>query len=148
MTAESVGLRIRQLRQARGLSAEELAQRIGVNIAWYHDVEAYPSEVSSTLSLAQLARLAKELELVSAALLLGESFDAEAPSLGRTALVAELQRAVDERRQPIDVVSAEIGWDVSALLGDPEQLAAFNVDGLRDLCDYLGVDWVAALRAF
>lgn len=72
MNADSTPERIRKARERCGLTPEEVADRVGLPVAWYYDLEAFSDGVLSTVSLAHLRVLGHVLGLEPAAIL-GES---------------------------------------------------------------------------
>ena len=58
MKDKTASERIRKAREEIGLTAEQVAQRLSLSVAWYHDLESYSDEVFSNISLAHLQLLA------------------------------------------------------------------------------------------
>lgn len=65
--AKSIGLRIRQLREAQGLSQEELAAQCGVHRTYVGMIE----RAEKNISVASLAKFAKALRTTMSSLLEG-----------------------------------------------------------------------------
>jgi transcriptional regulator with XRE-family HTH domain len=147
MSVAAVSERLRVARERAGRTPEELAARIGITTAWYYDLEGQPEEVSTTLSLAQLYDLASALELDLRHLLLGEEAPplATRPSAGD--FVERLRSKVAASGKSPEELGAEIGWDIGRLLRTPESLWELNLDGLRDVCAFAGVDWTTLLAS-
>ena len=55
------GKRIKALREKAGLKFEAVAELVGINNSWYWDLEAYDDEVTDTLTLKQVMKLADTL---------------------------------------------------------------------------------------
>jgi transcriptional regulator with XRE-family HTH domain len=145
MSVASVSERLRMARERAGLTPEELAERIGITTAWYHDLEGHPGDVSTTLSLAQLRDLASALELDLRHLLLGEEAPLLAIGLSAGDVVERLRQEVAASGKSPEELGAQIGWDVDPLLRAPESIWELNLDGLRDVCAFVGVNWTALL---
>ena len=135
---------MREARERRGLTAEEVASQVGLSAPWYHDLEAYPDEVFSTVSLAQLQALGRTLGLEPATILAGDG----APPIDRREfgdVARGLQRRMDVEGLDADTLGERLGWKIRDVLTDPQILWNFNVTGLRDLCEAAGLDWLAVL---
>lgn len=137
--------RMREARAASDLSAQLLAERIGLATAEYEDLEAYADEASSSVSLDVLARLASALAVPIDQLLVGESVAVEAFPL------ADLQSRVRERLDAAggrEAYERAIGWSLDSFLQNPAAAwADWNLDCLRDVCDDVGVEWIAVVKS-
>ena len=60
-------------------------------------------------------------------------------------LVQELRRRVNASGKSPAEFGELIGWDVAPLLQDPGALWSWNLDGLRDVCAFCGLEWAALL---
>jgi transcriptional regulator with XRE-family HTH domain len=136
--------RIARARERAGLTHGEVAERIDVNSAWYWDIESFDDEAFTVLSLKQLATLAGVLGVDARALLLGDDV-----SRARGLAFGDISRRLAERLQrdrlTVDQFGDAVGWDLAAVLTDPESLWEFNVDGFFAIAEALEFDWVAAL---
>jgi hypothetical protein len=56
-----------------------------------------------------------------------------------------LERRVKSEGLDADALGERLGWDIRGVLADPEALWKFNGVGLRDLCQGVGIDWLAVL---
>jgi hypothetical protein len=52
-----------------------------------------------------------------------------------------------DHQQTTDEFSEQVGWEIAALVDNPDALWDFNVHGLFDVCAGLECDWVAVLRS-
>jgi transcriptional regulator with XRE-family HTH domain len=144
MTNESPCDRIRAARERLGMMPKEVASAMGLSSAWYDHLELVPGEVFSNVSLAHLKALGQTLGLEPATILAGDG----APYPQRRPfedVVDGLRRQMESAHIDADTLGERLGWDIRALLADPEQLWNFNVDGLRDVCEGVGIDWLAVL---
>jgi transcriptional regulator with XRE-family HTH domain len=144
MADESTCGRIRGAREGLRLTPEEVASKIGLSAPWYYDLEAYPDEVFSTVSLAHLQVLGQTLGLEPAKILIGETTSPTDRREFRD-VVDGLQRRIEAEGLDADTLGERLGWDIRAVLADSEELWNFNVAGLKDVCDGVGVDWLAVL---
>jgi transcriptional regulator with XRE-family HTH domain len=129
-----------------GLTDVEVAQRIGMSVSSYRDVEARDEETFTVVSLGSLARLGQELKLSPSTLLFGGREPQEGE---RNVTLDEVSRRLRDRLAASDLsvhdFGERIGWDVDKVLSDPEALWDFNLVGLRDVCRAVGIDWLAVL---
>jgi hypothetical protein len=148
MHRESAHLRLREARTALGLTAAEFARKISYpnGISAYLDLEASPGDLFMTVSLAELSALGSELGIDPLVLLCDDREAIREPSALTFEQVAE---AVASFRVAeglsAEAVSEHLGWDVAGVLADPQALWDFNVDGLRDICGPVGLDWRRAV---
>ena len=54
MADESACDRMRKARRRLGLEPEDVASKLGLSTPWYYDLETYPDEIVSTVSLAHV----------------------------------------------------------------------------------------------
>jgi transcriptional regulator with XRE-family HTH domain len=144
MADESTCDRMREARERLGLTPEQVASKMGLAVRWYHDLEAYPDEVFSTVSLTHLQILGQTLGLEPAMILVGDA----PPPMDRRGfrdVVDALERRMESERLDAETLGERLGWEIRRVLADPEELWNFNVTGLRDVCQGVGVDWLAVL---
>ena len=145
MKDKTASERIRKAREEIGLTAEQVAQRLSLSVAWYHDLESYSDEVFSNISLAHLQLLAGIIRIEPRHILLGEQTPAPRVS-GQFQDVSDgLKRKMIARGIDSETLSEQVGWNVREVLIDSQELWNFTVDGLRDLCEFAEVDWLSAL---
>jgi transcriptional regulator with XRE-family HTH domain len=136
---------VAEYRKKVGLSQEEVAKRLGIGLPWYLDLEAYEDELSDNLSLAHLQVLSEILKVEPCTLLLGEKCFKAKESVGFADLVQRLKIKMSNDRLTEPQMSEKVGWELKDVLIDPQELWNFNVDGLKDLCGAVGVDWLSVL---
>lgn len=141
----SVGNRIRQGRLQSGLSESEITRRLGITIHSYCDLESYDSEAFTVVSLKHLAELGRILCVQPSVLLLGREGEGVKQTVTFDDVSARLAKKVVESGLTADQFGDLIGWDIEALLRDPQSLWDFCVDALYHICKALGLDWVVAL---
>jgi len=142
MNGDSASVRIRKAREGRGLTPEQVAERVGLSTAWYHDLEGYADEAFSTVSLAHLQVLGDILGLEPAAIL-GEKTPSKR---GEFRDVTDgLRKRMESEGIDADTLGKRVGWDIREVIVDSQELWNFNVNGFRDVCAAAGVDWLAAL---
>lgn len=137
--------RIRKAREKLGLSAEQVAEGLSLPVAWYRDLESYPDEVISNISLAHLQLLGGILGIDPRHILLGEKVSAPKERGNFQDVSTGLNRIMIEKGLDPDRLGEQVGWDVREVLIDSQELWNFTVDGLRDLCRAAEIDWLAVL---
>jgi hypothetical protein len=135
---------MRGARERLGLTPEEVASKMGLSASWYYDLEAYPDEVFATVSLAHLQVLGQTLGLEPAKILVGGT-TSPTDRRGFRDVVDGLQRRMEAEGLDAEALGERLGWDIRGVLADPQELWNFNVTGLRDVCQGVGVDWLAVL---
>jgi len=138
--------RVEQARKAAGLTEAEAAALIGVSQAAYCDLESYDDEMETCLSLREVRAVGSILGADPVWLLTGRPSPPVHP-LPLFDVVASIRAYLAERRLPVSEFEDLTGWGVSEALEKPAAAWDWNVDGLRDLCDVLGLDYRAVLLA-
>ena len=131
---------IRRLRNQLGLSPEEMAERIWMNVPSYYDLESDPEEWVEAPELSQLLELSRILHTPLLDLL-GE-LSAEVPDPCSFPELAELiRRGFTEGRLQED----RIGWDLSEFWEEPMIAMEYPVLFLRIVGEDVGFDWRAPI---
>lgn len=135
--------RLEAARLRAGLSEAQIAKHVGLPEAWYCDLEGFPDELFLNVSLAHLQLIADAVR-VSPRELLTDTEDA-----GAHVSFEELTRKLTAYRASsglsVAALSQQVGWELKDVLIDPSEFWNFNVDGLRDVCATIGIDWMTAL---
>jgi len=58
-------------------------------------------------------------------------------------VVDGLRRRMESEGLDAKSLGERLGWEIGGVLADPEELWSFNVTGLREVCQGVGVDWLA-----
>jgi transcriptional regulator with XRE-family HTH domain len=134
-TAES----IRERRRSLGLRETEVAERLGISIAAYGDLESYDDEFATALTLGDARKLAAILGAPVVDLL-----DLKPSGLPCTSIrgaADQLRKQAARAHRDLDDVEEEIGWSLARFLIDPEPEAAEEpIEFLRDVANFLQVD--------
>ena len=136
--------RLQAARLKRGLSREDVAARLGLSKDFYWDLEAYPEELLGNVSLAHLQILSGIVRVSPLELITGSN-DLGAEPVGFGRVVELLQRYRSSTGMSIDELSNDVGWELREALIDENELWNFCVDGLKDVCDRIDLDWRRAL---
>lgn len=138
----AIAARVRAFRIRAGKSQAEMAQRLGLNIAWYADLETRDDELASTLTMFKAMELASIFGVT-----LHELLD-EPPVADERIPIMELpdRILVHAKREGLSVEQLEkqVGWELHEFLGSPVQLAAeFPILFFQALAAALGINWLA-----
>jgi len=143
--APPIAARIQSARVRVGLDERTMAERIGISLPAYFDLEMHNDEVFTCLSLDQVRRLARTLG-VSIVSLVADDPDAMRSALSMSHLVERLRQRLSQEGITADAFSDRVGWDITAALSDPESAwHDWNIDCLRDVSTELGVEWLGIL---
>ena len=140
-----VAKRIREARLRLGISEQEVAHRWGVQPSMYWDLEQRDDELFTCVDFRKLPGLATALELPLMVLLFGEEPKVRPPEVSYAEVAAGIQRRLTDEGLTLDALSDAVGWELGGVLEDPESLAAFNISGVYDVCQSVGVDWIGLL---
>jgi transcriptional regulator with XRE-family HTH domain len=129
----------RAARERAGLSVAEVAVRAGVAEPCIWDVESYEDELTSVYSPAQLRRFAAVLGVRPVDLL---GVEPVADPVSHVDLAAMIRGHCQVRGITIDEFGDAAGWEVKEAVDAPERLLhEVSIDGIRDICRELGIDW-------
>lgn len=142
----SAAQRIRQAREAAGLTQDEVAGRWREQPSMYWDLELYDEEVFTVISVREVQRLAPALQTSVNQLLFGEEPPSPLPSIRYRDVIARLQERLRDERVTVEQLGDEIGWDLEPLLSDPSNLGDLPIVGLWSVCRAAHVDWVAVVN--
>jgi transcriptional regulator with XRE-family HTH domain len=135
--AHGTANRLRWHRVRAGRSAAGVAEALGIDAAWYADLERDDAELAATLNVFQALQLASILNVRLDEL-------TGAPGRGRRVALVELPGVIRSHAgmQSVAELSAKLGWDVGGLLEAPvETAAAVPLALLQTLAAYVGADW-------
>lgn len=129
----------KQARECAGLSAAEVAERAGVSPECVHDLESYDDELIAIYSAAELQRFAAIFN-VTPRDLLGIRGSLEPISCAELA-AAIRQHCLNHGMAP-ETFGDAAGWEISKAVEIPQLfLTDYPIDGIKDLCDELAIDW-------
>jgi len=136
--------RIRNFRVRAGKSRAEIAQLLGLNEAWYEDLEQNDEELTATLTLFQAMQLAS---------ILGVRLDElleEAPADGERIALVDLPELINAHaaREGISMEQFEeqVGWEVRDFLDSPVKTAAeLPIAFLQAVAARLGINWLSVV---
>ncbi len=134
--------RIRAAREASRLEHQQLATEIGISKESYYDLESYDDELAMCVSIKEVRLLANALGVS-----VWELVAPNPKSLKPTrCTLQELRRAAQHIVTTVNISPAEFarlsGWDIATLNTD-DPATAWNLDCMRDLARFSGVNWLS-----
>jgi transcriptional regulator with XRE-family HTH domain len=136
--------KIRTCRVRAGKSAQQVASDLGLNDAWYSDLETYDDELASTLTLFQAHQLASLLGVGLPDLLVEDVQSAE--KIGLLDVPSKIKAHISAEDLSIEDLEELVGWELKQFLESPVASAAeMPVSFLRDLSNHLGVSLLSLL---
>jgi transcriptional regulator with XRE-family HTH domain len=134
--------RIRGLRIRAGKPKSEIAQSLGLNAAWYDDLEQRDDELVTSLTLFQAMELASLLGVK-----LHDIFEVHSSPDEHIALVdlpARITQHVAREGITVEQLEEKVGWELRRFLESPVQTAAeCPIAFLQALAHGLGLDWLS-----
>jgi transcriptional regulator with XRE-family HTH domain len=127
---------IRRLRERAGLSQQEMAKRVGMNVPSYYDLEAVPEEWEEVAELSQLLELSRILKKPLLELV-GESAAEVHEPLSFPELATLIRRQITEGAVQED----QIGWDLSEFWEEPMIAMEYSISFLKIVGEDVGFDW-------
>lgn len=135
---------IRNFRVRVGKSAREVSAELGLNEAWYSDLESYDDELASTLTLFQATQLATLLGVRLRDLV--EENPSSAVTVGLLDLPAFVEAYLEREHLSVEEFEGLVGWELKEFLQSPVAAAAeMPIAFLRDLSGHLGVSLLSLL---
>jgi len=129
---------IRERRLALGLEPEKVARQVGLEPSSYYDLEGFETELSTSVSLGDIARLEDILNFD-----VREAFSGWSgrPELTLEGLSDAIKKHLREVNLTVNEFEDAIGWEVDSILANPHSALDWNLDCLRDICRTLGIRW-------
>lgn len=144
---------IRKRRDAIGLDHATVAAAMGINKSSYYDLEDFETEIWTCVEIIKVCRLCRFLKLTPDEVFEGsESSSGVAPHQGKYPVggLASLRLLIaDELARTGESVSKfedRVGWELQGFLAGTESGLNWNMDGLADICQGCGADWLAVLQ--
>lgn len=133
--------KIQQRREQLGLSDVEVAEKTGIGISAYGDLEAYGDEATTAVSLADLKRLCDvlDLELIEFLNIPRQQFGKRIYPKPRNVLIREMRQ---KKGLSEDELGDRVGFYVSAIISmesDPDFLELWCVEDILVLARILDI---------
>jgi DNA-binding XRE family transcriptional regulator len=141
-----VAARFREARERSNLTQAEVADRLGIQVSEYWDIEFHDDETFLCFSLAELRLLATILKTPLEVLLFGSDFKGSTSGTSPSMIAERLRAVAVSEGLTIDELGDRVGWDLTPIMADPEAVDQLNLSGLSDVCAAIGLDWVSALQ--
>jgi transcriptional regulator with XRE-family HTH domain len=137
---------IRSYRVRAGKSRSEVALQLGLNDAWYHDLEQNDDELAFTLTLFQAIELASILG-VGLHDLMGQDAPLDQP-IPLMDLPARIEAHVARNGISIEQFEEQVGWALRDVLQSPVKAAAESpIVFFQALAKHLGINWLSLIPA-
>ncbi|MEK6593930.1 MAG: helix-turn-helix domain-containing protein [Pseudomonadota bacterium] len=135
---------IRSNRIRAGKSQAEVAERLGLNAAWYADLEQRDEELASTLTIFQAMELAAILGMRLGDLLSDGTVPDQHISI--VELAERINAHVARAGISIDQFEDQVGWELRAFLDSPFKVACeFPIMFLQATAGHLGINWLSLI---
>jgi transcriptional regulator with XRE-family HTH domain len=135
---------IRNHRVRAGKSPAEVARQLGLNDAWYNDLERHDDELVSTLTVFQAIELASALNVRLRDLLGGQALPGE--DIPLMDLPARIKAHVARKGMSIEQFEEEVGWELQEFLQSPVKVAAESpIVFLQAVAKPLDVNWLSVV---
>ncbi len=136
--------RLKVARLHSGKTPAEIAALSEINLPSYYDLENYPVELASNISLGQLRKLTRALGISAPALFANEPID---KTISLSDLSARIKEHLKAHSMTVEKFIEEVGYDIAPALETPDSILDWNIDCLHALSDRIGVNWLAAIPA-
>lgn len=136
--------RIRAARERAGLELGDMAGQLDMSFESYRDLEDFDDDVFG-LHLKTVHRLASVLGLSVRYILDGDASGGPVRSISFADFSSAVAESVRASGGDADAWGERVGWDVEPLLRDPEEIWNCCPEGLREVADAVGIDWLAVL---
>ncbi len=134
--------RIRSYRIRSGKTRGELADQLGLNPAWYDDLEREDDMLASTLTLFQAIALASLLGVRLRNLCSAKATADDHVAL--TDLPQRIRAHVESEGIAMSQFAEQLGWELDEFLRSPLAAAAeLPLAFLQDVANRLGIDWLS-----
>jgi transcriptional regulator with XRE-family HTH domain len=144
MNAETPADRLKRARQAVGLDEHAVAQLVGISSPAYYDLEGHQHELAQSLSLETLCHLGEVAKVDPLVLLIGDRGSSVERSIQFEDVVQQLTEQMAALGLDAERFGARVGWDVTKILADPQELWELNSDGFVDIAEGAGLKWTSA----
>ena len=138
-----VAARIRALRIRAGKSQVQLARELGIDIAWYADLERRDEELADTLTIFKAMELAS---LVGVTLFELVNQPAVAARIAITTLPDKVVTAMKRDGVSVRQLEKDLGFDLHGFLASPIRAATeLPIAFFQQLSARLGINWLALI---
>lgn len=144
MEVKAPNVRFREARERLGLSHAEFARRGDISVESVWDIETIPDE----LMIYSATEIQKFCGIIHIRPLELFADDFSEPPISASELAELIKKECESRNLSLEKFEDITGSEFSICLSRPESfLESFSLDGLRDLCRGVRVDWRRTLLA-
>lgn len=137
--------RLQQIRSTLNKTPGEVAEQGDVSRAAFYDLEDYPDEIFTSISLRDLQRICDCLGVDAFYLFTGANRSESDACYDFESIAGLIREHLKRSGQSAAEFGDRVGWDIEPLLKDAGAGWEWNVDCLKDVCSALGVRWEMAL---
>lgn len=135
---------LRESRERAGKSIDEVAWLMGISRAAYYHWEEEEEGLFELVSLRELLKLSASLGISVVDLFV---IGPHAESVSLDGLAKKINEYLIKENMSVLEFEDLVGWELEGCLSDPDLFQGFNIVGLIDACEPLGIDWRSVLRA-
>lgn len=136
--------RLRLAREKSGKSIGDMAELLEISWESYSDLEEFDNEIIDCVSLRKLALLFKALKIQPREFFSSDPLIQPAPIKLRD-LSVKIKEYLDVHHMTVFEFEDRVGWEMASCLENPAEFLELNIRGLIDVCNELGLDWIAVL---
>lgn len=140
----AAGEKLRMIRKRSGMSLDALAVSMEITSQEYWDLEGN-EDLYMCLPIRALFKLCKALSISPGDLFSNESEVRNFVSLPEE-LLEHVKRNIQEHHIDLDEFGNRVGWSVTDFAVTPSKFLDFNIDGMIDICEALGLNWLVSLE--
>lgn len=136
--------RLIEAREAVQKSMEEMAEALGITFESYRDLEDYEDEIINGLIIEEVFKLSTVLKTDVRLWFADPPF----PLLlinSASSFANMIRDYVKKTGISIAEFEESAGWQIEECLNDPSKFLQLNLDAIMDICNQLGVNWLAVL---
>jgi len=137
------GVRLRNIRESTGRSPQEVADRLGISLLEYDELEAIAGTLNRSTSLTQLLQLSSVLNVSTRFIF--EDEGRENDRISCKELCTNIKSYLERTGTGISEFEERVGYEIRQTLEDPAKVMDWNVDCLRFVCSEIGTNWLTAL---
>lgn len=126
---------IQHERNKKGLSKSDLSQALGISEMHVYDLEAYDTELETTLNIGQIYKLAVLLNIPPAKL----CKELEHCGLAEDQAFEKISQLISQASLPLETLSENIGWELEFCAKSIESLKEQPLDFYKDFANWFKV---------
>lgn len=132
-------------REKANKTVSEMAAFLNISTEAYYDLESYDDEITGCLSLRQVAMLFNALNIDPK-----KFFDAAAQQQLKPISLEEfgemVKRYISHHKMTSGEFEDRVGWEIQRQIEDTSRFLEYNIEGLKDVSNELGIDWLPVVE--